>query len=342
MAVEAHQLNPFPSQLICNREIMNPIEANLYNTHIDYSSLLPFSATTALTEASLPPPPYNSFAADSFLRKPAVKSESGLTYNNNDNNFVPMLRKRYIDNSNSINHFSLPFYSDSYSFLGQDISVQMQQQQLAIDQLIMQRMEKVRVEIREKRKRHARKMIEEVEDMVMKKLKAKEEEIEKIGKLNWALEERVKALCIENQIWRDLAQSNEATANALRTNLEQVLAQRGGVIDDEGVTVCPAVVMDDAQSCCGSTGDNEKEVWRKLAGCAGVKDKDEYEDDGCTRTKMANNGISRLCRNCMKVESCVLILPCRHLCVCTGCGSTLHTCPICKSFKTASVHVNMS
>ncbi|KAJ1406810.1 hypothetical protein SESBI_24785 [Sesbania bispinosa] len=44
----------------------------------------------------------------------------------------------------------------------------------------------------------------------MNRLKAKKE-IEKIGKLNWALEERVKSLCMENQIWRELAQTNEAT-----------------------------------------------------------------------------------------------------------------------------------
>ncbi|CAN1128222.1 Probable BOI-related E3 ubiquitin-protein ligase 3 [Linum perenne] len=53
---------------------------------------------------------------------------------------------------------------------------------------------------------------------MMKRLKAKEEEIKKIGKLNWAMEEKVKSLCMENQIWRDLAQTNEATTNALRSN----------------------------------------------------------------------------------------------------------------------------
>ncbi|KAL2523365.1 WD repeat domain-containing protein [Forsythia ovata] len=37
-------------------------------------------------------------------------------------------------------------------------------------------------------------------------------------------EERVKSLCVENQIWRDLAQTNEATANTLRCNLKEVLA----------------------------------------------------------------------------------------------------------------------
>jgi E3 ubiquitin-protein ligase BOI-like protein len=180
-------------------------------------------------------------------------------------------------------------------------------------------MEKVRMEIEEKRKRQGRRIIEAIELGMMKRLKAKEEEIEKISKLNWALEERVKFLCIENQIWRDLAQSNEATANALRTNLEQVLAHGAGL--DE-----TAAHMDDAQSCCGSSGEEEE----------------DHREGEERRTLARTGGEREWCRNCAKEESCVLLLPCRHLCLCTLCGSTLHTCPICKSTKNASVHVNMS
>ncbi|MED6205356.1 hypothetical protein PIB30_016943 [Stylosanthes scabra] len=368
MAVEARHLNLFPPQLITNREmIMNPIETtnmnlNLYNAHqLGYSSLLPLSGTTttgAGTEAMLPPAMYSSIAADSLpqQQKTPIKSESTLSYNN-----IPLSRKRSRDTSSSINypfpssypatasavaavtvqphHKNAGSGSASFTFLGEDITLQIHQHQLDIDQLVAQRMEKVRMELEEKRKRHARRIMEAIEVSVVKRLKAKEDEIEKIGKLNWALEERVKSLCIENQIWRDLAQTNEATANALRTNLEQVLAQRGGAaVEDDGATVCAgAAVMDDAESCCGSSddcGDNknleEKVVescgggWRTLAGGSA-------QDKG-----------GRLCRNCGKGESCVLILPCRHLCLCTVCGSSLHTCPICKSIKTASVHVNMS
>lgn len=182
-------------------------------------------------------------------------------------------------------------------------------------------MEKVRVELEEKRKREARRLIEAIEVGVMKRLKAKEEEIEKIERMNMALEERVKSLCIENQIWRDLAQTNEATANALRTNLDHVLNR----LRDDGeyaATVAPAE-EEDAESCCGS---NDYDGWRTVE--RGAQDKEDRR--------------LRLCRNCGKEESCVLILPCRHLYLCTLCGSTLHTCPVCKSFKNASVHVNMS
>lgn len=324
--------------------MVNPVETNannLYNTttQMCYSSVLPLSGGVggATPENMLLPAAYNSIMDNSFPQKNSMKSDSGLTYN------VPLSTKacNTRENSTSINNFPFPSYpssrttataavnkscaSSSFSFLGEDISLQIHQQQVDIDNLIAQRMEKVRMEVDEKRKRQAKRLIEAVEIGVMKKLKSKQEEIEKIGKLNWALGERVKSLCIENQIWRDLAQTNEATANALRSNLEQVLAQRDG--GGGGATVSPAGAMvDDAESCCGST-DGDDEGWRTLAGeCAGVKDKDSG---------------SRLCRNCGKDESCVLILPCRHLCLCTVCGSTLHTCPICKSFKTASVHVNM-
>ena len=194
------------------------------------------------------------------------------------------------------------------------------------------------MEIEERRKRQARRIIEAIETGMMKRLSAKEDEIEKIGKLNWALEEKVKSLFVENQIWRDLAQSNEATANTLRSNLEHVLAVQakedrtlGAGLDDQ-----TSPLMDDAQSCCGSSGGDGDDGWEEKA------------PEWCALANGAqgNNGAgptSRwLCRNCNKEESCVLLLPCRHLCLCTVCGSSLHTCPICRATKNASVHVNLS
>ncbi|XP_019456997.1 PREDICTED: probable BOI-related E3 ubiquitin-protein ligase 3 isoform X2 [Lupinus angustifolius] len=342
MAVEAHHLNLLSPQLInINREMMNPIDTNinLYNTtQINYPSVLPLSGTTTTTE-NVFRPPYNT-----------LKSDSSLTYN------VPLSRKRSRENSNIINY---PYSSyttttqnhkksncSSFSFLGEDLSLHFQQQQLDINNIIAERLEKVRIEIEEKRKGQLRKFMEAIEVGVMKRLKTKEDEIEKIGKLNWALEEKIKSLCIENQIWRNLAQTNEATANALRNELEQVLIHRAGG-DENETTVCPggaaAALMDDASSCCGSTdGDNKKKdsegVWRTIMGCAGMKDK-----EGSGKGIIGKNDDNmRLCKNCGKEESCVLILPCRHLCLCNICGSSLHNCPICKSFKNASVHINMS
>ncbi|KAJ6727870.1 BOI-RELATED E3 UBIQUITIN-PROTEIN LIGASE 2-RELATED [Salix koriyanagi] len=339
MAVEARHLNLFPPQLLSSREITNPIEANtnMYSNQMGYG--VPLSGGTTTTTAETLLPMYSSVITDSISRKTPIKSESGLTYN-----VVPVQRKRSRDSMiNPLLSYPTPVAQSNktcaaFSFLGQDLSFQIQQQQLDIDCLVSQHMEKVRMEIEERRKRQARRIIEAIETGMMKRLRAKEDEIEKIGKLNWALEEKVKSLFVENQIWRDLAQSNEATANTLRSNLEHVLAAQakedrtlGAGLDDQ-----TSPLMDDAQSCCGSSGGDGDDGWEEKA------------PEWCALANGAqgNNGAgptSRwLCRNCNKEESCVLLLPCRHLCLCTVCGSSLHTCPICKATKNASVHVNFS
>ncbi|XP_050370423.1 probable BOI-related E3 ubiquitin-protein ligase 3 [Argentina anserina] len=346
MAVEARHLSPFPSQqqlFYNNSEIMNPVQGNVYGSQIGYGVPV-MTGGLASTEALLPS--YNnSMMNDIMLPKTtpcaaAMQSDSGLTYNVPISTTLPRKRSRVDPNPNlftyptapASHHYKTNNSSDSFSFLGEDISLQIQQQQFDIDRLISQHMEKVRVEVEERRKRQARRIMESIEMGMMKRLRAKQVEIEKIGKMNWALEEKVKSLCIENQIWRDLAQTNEATANALRTNLEQVLAQikegpnhHHQINNDNNQNDAAA---DDAQSCCGSSGNDNDEVagWRAVG-----------EESGS-----GTSSRSRWCRNCGKEESCVLLLPCRHLCLCTVCGSSLHTCPVCKSNKNASVHVNMS
>ena len=71
--------------------------------------------------------------------------------------------------------------------------------------------------------RGALEVVATVEAAAAKWLRA-EEEIQRMGRLNnSALEERVKSLYVEAQVWRDLAQSNEAAANALRGELQQAL-----------------------------------------------------------------------------------------------------------------------
>lgn len=124
---------------------MNPIQGNtnLYSAQIGYG--VPLSTGGVATEALLPT--YNSVITDSIMppktsTTTAMKSDSGLTYN------VPISlpRKRSRD---SINNISPPFsyptapanYKNScgpFSFLGEDISLRIQQEQFDIDRLISQ------------------------------------------------------------------------------------------------------------------------------------------------------------------------------------------------------------
>ncbi|KAI3755972.1 hypothetical protein L1987_55783 [Smallanthus sonchifolius] len=285
------------------------------NDRLGYRTLHPLSGTTT-AEPLLPM--YSSALANPDL----LKADSDLTYS------LPVSRKRSRDSS-SMCPFSTAQNINrcaSFTFLGQDISSQIRQQQFEIDQCVARHAEKLRAEIEERRKRNSRKLIAALEEGITHMMKAKEDEIMKMTRLNWALEERVKSICIENQIWRELAQTNEATANALRSNLKQVLEQlvhcdynhRTTTAGEDDAAVALA---DDAQSCCESNNDNERTL---------------------TEQDSSNSNMNRLCKSCWKAESSVLLLPCRHLCLCTGCTSSVHICPICKSSKNISVHVHMS
>ncbi|CAL9080258.1 unnamed protein product [Musa textilis] len=282
MAVDAHHLHPFPSQPLRTSEIIGSTS----NQPSFYDMQMGFISPVAGANA----------ACNSLAPVSAAASDSGLTFNDVVA-AAAASRKR-----------PCPI-----SFLGDDVSSLLQRQSLDFDRLILQHAETVRAGLADRRRMFAGQVVAAVEDGMSKRLKAKEEEIARVGKLNWALEERIKSLYAENQIWRNLAQSNEATANVLRTNLEQVLAAQVMVKE------APATA-DDAESCC--CGDNA-------------------EDEEDIKVGLGRECRSA-CRSCREREPSVLLLPCRHLCLCMACGPTVDACPICNCIKNGIVHVNMS
>ncbi|KAF8109442.1 hypothetical protein N665_0095s0015 [Sinapis alba] len=334
MAVDAHHLNPL---FTSNREMMHPVESNglVYNTQMRYNTVpattMPFNPTMEC-QTSLLNPVYNVSPFDSLAQqsmKPMVHSvESSLTFNSENNcNFLrpvssSSVRKRHREESLVVNPMpSQKRCTDPLMFFGQDLSSNVQHQNFEIDRLISHHVEIMRMEIEEKRKTQVKKIMETIEQGLVKTLRAKDEEINHIGKLNLFLEEKVKSLSVENQIWRDMAQSSEATVNSLRSNLQQVLAAVERNKWEEEPTAA-----DDAQSCCGSNDEGDSDEGWRLAG----------------EGKSVRTITRTMCRGCGKGEASVLLLPCRHMCLCTVCGSSVNTCPVCKSPKNASLHVNLS
>ncbi|KAI3466920.1 hypothetical protein Pfo_023583 [Paulownia fortunei] len=335
MAVEATHLNLFPPQLVQDRDLVYPSnQGNLisaYNgQHMRFPGI-PFPTTLPGNHSF-----YQPVVCDSMHAKTSINTDSGLTYN------VAAPRKRSrdsIDQLYATPNFPAPApqnknsVSQLPSFIDENILPQIQQYQLEIDTIISQHTKKIRLELEERQKQQAKLLVAAVGEGALKKLKEKEEQIQRMGKLNLVLQERVKSLYVENQLWRDLAQTNEATANSLRTNLEQVLAHVGGeerVSDGVGGRAAVGEDEEDVESCCGST-DHGRVI---EAGDAPDKvgDGNSYFSD-------------RTCRSCGERESCVLLLPCRHLCLCNVCGSgsnQLQACPVCNSSMKATLHVNMS
>lgn len=295
MPVQARHMNIFSPQLLSNR--VN------FKQDMNHGEFI-----TGETRAG--DPLSNAAAKLSFN-----KSESGLTYNFNSFNVVPPPTKRprvshYIDSdaqfASAVKLGSGPFGSPSSLINAELVSHIQNQQQLEIDRFVAQQTEKLRIEIEARQQTQTQMLASAVQNALAMKLKEKDDEILRMRKLNCVLQERVKSLFVENQIWRDIAQTNEAQANNLRTNLDQVLAQ---------IKTLPTAVENDVESSCGS----------------------------CVEGGEAITAVSGGCKRCGEREASVLVLPCRHLCLCTVCGSALlRTCPVCDSVMNASVHVNMS
>ncbi|CAH9121814.1 unnamed protein product [Cuscuta epithymum] len=172
----------------------------------------------------------------------------------------------------------------------------LRQYEVEIDRIVSQHAKKLKVEIE---KRNEQIMTAVIGEGLMKKLSEKEAEIQRMWKWNLALQERVKNLDLEKQLWRDMAHKKAAAADCLRANLDKLLSSAAAVNEDS------------ASSCCGSSGDA---------------------------------GGGRVCRRCGVRESSVLLLPCRHLCLCAMCFGSIpiDNCPVCNSNANASLHVNSS
>lgn len=119
---------------------MNGVEGhgNVFGVPMGYGVMAPSSGTTTATETGVPM--YGSATAGAIpVKTAAMKSESGLTY-------APVSRKRSREPTNSLlSSFPSAVQNQivnnrcgSFNFLGEDISLQIHQQQLEIDRFIAQ------------------------------------------------------------------------------------------------------------------------------------------------------------------------------------------------------------
>lgn len=180
----------------------------------------------------------------------------------------------------------------------------------------------IKLEFDAQQERDVKFVLASVTSKYVKRLKIQSEKISRMAKLNMALQERAKNLYAETQLWKNVANTAELTAMSLRKDFENIL---GNVSKMNRLSPIKAVAIEeDAESCCGSTesGTNNQEVGQ------GNARKTEFIDSNW------------MCKKCGERESSVLLLPCRHLCLCSVCGGSVEaTCPLCNSCITTTVHV---
>jgi E3 ubiquitin-protein ligase BOI-like protein len=170
----------------------------------------------------------------------------------------------------------------------------------------------------EKRQRYLRSLLNVIEEGISRSLRDKDLEMEKVNRRNMELEERVKQLKLEAHLWQSKARNHEAMVATLKSNLQQAVVQskeknREGCGDNEADDVESAHVDPNA----------EVNYAKPLRGSKDPRDQ-------------------ITCKICRKNVISILLLPCRHLCLCRDCEMTFDTCHVCHAIKNASVEVYMS
>lgn len=254
---------------------------------------------------------------NNFFYNKAVKSESIP----NVNNVSTGLRLSYDDDEH---HSSLTTASGSMSSLPltaffESLGPEIEHQNDEFNRYLKSQEEQFVKGAREMLQRHLASFVSMVEAELSRKLRVKDLEIESMNRKNRDLADRIRQAAADAQTWQQRAKYNESIVHALQSSLQQVMAQ-GAV----------AVAANNGREGCG-----DSEVVDSASSFGVSSDKD---DDGGGHRQMP---LKRACKACEGREPRMLLLPCRHLCLCRSCDGMVDACPVCFVRKTASVEINM-
>lgn len=156
--------------------------------------------------------------------------------------------------------------------------------------------------MQEQRKQDLAVLLSNVESKTTSLIRRKEEDLAQATMRTMELQECLKKAEMESETWQRIARANEAMVTDLNNTLEQVRER----------LVLVGNTAEDAASFCGSCDQQEavKRSSRKIT-----------------------------CKRCYSRSSCVLFLPCRHLCSCKNCEAFLGSCPVCNAVKEGSIEV---
>ncbi|KAI3460221.1 hypothetical protein Pfo_016884 [Paulownia fortunei] len=265
-----------------------------------------------------------NFGLESKKKRPVeqVFLENNLNNNNSNNNSqmssVDLLQARSVSTGLglSLDNPRLNSSGDSalLGLVGDALDRELQRQDAEIDRYIKLQGDRLRQAILEKFQATQLQTLSYVEEKVLQKLQEKEAEVEDINKKNVELELRMEQLTLEANAWQQRAKYSENMINTLKLNLQQVYAQSRD--SKEG---CGDSEVDDTASCC-----NGRPVDFHLL----CKDSNEMKE-------------LMTCKVCRVNEVCMLLLPCKHLCLCKDCESKLSLCPLCQSSKYIGMEVYM-
>ncbi|XP_019190999.1 PREDICTED: BOI-related E3 ubiquitin-protein ligase 1-like [Ipomoea nil] len=225
------------------------------------------------------------------------------------------LRLAFTDHRQHNHHSLSPQSSQSsvfFSVLAEDLGTHIKQQRDEIEHYLRAQGEQLRRTLEEKRQRHYRALLGAAEESLTRRLREKETEVDKAARRNVELEARAAQLVAEAQAWQARARAQELTAATLQAQLQQAMARPGCS------TAHHPPERNDGGTAAGEAEDAES----------------AYIDPDRVEVSAGSN-----CRACGKRAASVVLLPCRHLCLCRRCDAAAQACPLCLSFRSSSVEV---
>ncbi|KAK4761614.1 hypothetical protein SAY87_029498 [Trapa incisa] len=207
-----------------------------------------------------------------------------------------------------------PVSSISSLISHEDFAAHLKQQRDEMDQYLLLQGEQLRRILAEKRQRHLHALLSAAKVAMLRRLREKEEEVEKATRRNAELEAQAAQLRAEAQEWQAIARAEEAAAASLHARLQQAII--GGVHNR-------TPTEEEDGRCRGQDAEDAESI---------------YEDSD--RVAAVPPGL--FCRSCRRKPSAVVLLPCRHLCLCTMCDGAVATCPVCLTGRVSSIEVYFS
>lgn len=206
-------------------------------------------------------------------------------------------------------------YSHAVQMLySQGIASQFEKQRQETDLYIRLQNERLRLALEEQRKEQLAQLLKKIESKALFLLRQKDEEIVQATRRTMELEEFLTRMEAENQAWQRVAQENEAMVVSLNNTLEQVREAAPCGFNDGA---------EDAESCCDMNEEREDQEEEAEENRGGLYDVEHRK--------------KTVCKSCNSRRSCMLFLPCRHLCSCKACEALLDSCPVCRTEKKATI-----
>ncbi|RWV90765.1 hypothetical protein GW17_00047003 [Ensete ventricosum] len=178
--------------------------------------------------------------------------------------------------------------------------------------LLLWKGEQLRRTLAEKHQKHYRVLLCAAEESAARRLREKELEVQRAQRRSTELEDRLACLRTESMAWQAKAMADQATALSLHAQLQHAASA--------AAAAAPPMM---------GGGRNETPPAEE-AGSAYV-DPDRVEPE-------------RSCRACRRRAASVVLLPCRHLCLCDACdaATAAESCPVCRGVRTGCIQVCFS